>query len=81
MLERIQIVPGQAGVLTPWAIAGPPTGPLVGSYAPLLTAVGLKVQYQRVKSPSYPTGTILRVSPAAGTMLPVGSTVTVTIAR
>ncbi|RZU19394.1 PASTA domain-containing protein [Kribbella rubisoli] len=81
MLSRIQIVPGRSGVLSPWTVTGPPTGPLVGNYTPLLAAAGLKAQYKRVKSPSYPTGTIISISPAAGTMLPVGSTVTVTIAR
>ncbi|MER7248262.1 PASTA domain-containing protein [Kribbella sp. NPDC000426] len=81
LLQRIQIMPGEAGVLSPLRDVGPPTGPLVSSYAPLLTTAGLKVQYNRVKSPSYPAGTVLGVSPAVGTMLPVGSTVTVTIAR
>ena len=57
------------------------TRPLVNVAASLLAAAGLKMQYKRVKSPSYPSGTILGVSPAAGTMLPVGSTVTVTVAR
>jgi beta-lactam-binding protein with PASTA domain len=38
------------------------------------------VQYKPVKSPSYPDGTVLGVSPAVGTVLPVGATVTVTVA-
>lgn len=81
MLSWIRIVPDKSGVPSYLALGGAPTGPLVGAYTPRLTAVGLTVQTNRVKSPSYPAGTILGVSPAVGTMLPVGATVTVTVAR
>ncbi|HZX01887.1 PASTA domain-containing protein [Kribbella sp.] len=81
MLSRIQIVPDQVGVPDPWSVTGPPTGPLLSGYTPLLTEAGLKVQSRRVKSPNYPSGTILGVSPATGTMLRLGATVTVTVAK
>ena len=81
LLSRIQVVTDRSGVPSYWSLGGAPTGPLVTTYLPLLAKAGLKAQYKQVKSPSYPTGTILGVSPAAGTMLPVGSTVTVTVAK
>ncbi|MFF0264901.1 PASTA domain-containing protein [Kribbella sp. NPDC004536] len=81
MLDRIQILSEQSGVPSYWSLGGAPTGPVVGKYTPLLAVAGLKARYKQVKSPSYPTGTILGVSPAAGTVLPVGSTVTVTVAK
>ncbi|TDW89052.1 PASTA domain-containing protein [Kribbella sp. VKM Ac-2566] len=80
ILDRIQILRDRSGVPSYSSLGGAPTGPLARSYTPLLTAAGLKVQYKRVMSPSYPDGTILGVSPAVGTLLPVGSTVTVTVA-
>ncbi|WP_427888894.1 PASTA domain-containing protein [Kribbella sp. GL6] len=81
MLSRIQIVRDRAGVPSYSSLGGAPTGPRIGSYLPLLTAADLKVATKRVKSPSYPSGTILGVSPPVGTMLPVGATVTVTVAE
>ncbi|TCC20340.1 PASTA domain-containing protein [Kribbella speibonae] len=81
MLGQIRIVPDQSGVPSYWMGVGPPTGPLVADYLPLLTAAGLKAQYKRVQSPNAPAGTILGVSPAVGTMLPVGSSVTVTVVK
>jgi PASTA domain len=81
ILDRIQILRDRSGVPSYSSLGGPPTGPLARNYAPLLAAAGLTVQYKQVKSPSYPHGTILGVSPAVGTMLSVGSTVTVTVAR
>ncbi|MGZ0151068.1 PASTA domain-containing protein [Kribbella sp. WER1] len=81
LLARIRIVPDQAGVPSPWSVTGPPTGPLVDGYLPRLIAVGLKFQIKQVKSPSYPSGTLLGVSPAAGTMLPMGTTVVVSVAK
>lgn len=81
VLRGIEIVADRSGVLSPWTIGGPPTGPLLTSYTPLLAEVGLTAQPKRVKSPNYPSGTILGVSPASGTMLPLGATVTVTVAR
>jgi hypothetical protein len=80
ILDRIQILRDRSGVPSYSSLGGAPTGPLARSYAPLLAAAGLEVQYKRVKSPNYPDGTILGVSPAVGTLLPVGSTVTVTVA-
>lgn len=81
ILSWIRIVPNLSGVPSYWSLVGTPLNPVAEAYAPELAAAGLKVQYKRVKSPSYSTGTILGVAPAAGTMLPVGSTVTVTVAR
>ena len=81
MLGWIQIVPDRSGVPSYSSLAGTPLNPVAEAYAPELAAAGLKMQYKRVKSPSYSPGTILGVSPAVGTMLPVGSTVTVTVAR
>ncbi len=81
ILGRIQILRDLSGVPTYSAVGSAPTGPLVSKYAPLLATAGLKVQYKRVRSPSYPEGTILGVSPAVGTLLFVGATVTVTVAR
>lgn len=81
LLSRIRIVPDQAGVPSPWSVTGPPTGALAGGYVPLLSDAGLKAQVKQVKSPSYPSGTLLGVSPAAGTMLPLGATVTLTVAK
>ncbi|MGW6199289.1 PASTA domain-containing protein [Kribbella sp. NPDC055110] len=81
MLGWIQIVPDRSGVPSYSSLAGTPINPVAGAYAPELAAAGLKPQYKRVTSPSYPTGTILGVSPAVGTMLAVGSSVTVTVAR
>jgi hypothetical protein len=80
ILDRIQIVRDRSGVPSYRSVRGPSLGSLAPNYEPLLTAAGLKAQYKQVTSPSYPDGTILGVSPAVGTMLPVGSTVTVTVA-
>lgn len=80
ILSRIQILRGRAGVPSYWSVDSPPIGTFARNYEPLLLAAGLAVQYKQVKSPSYPDGTILGVSPAVGTVLPVGSTVTVTVA-
>jgi hypothetical protein len=81
ILSRIQILPDRSGVPSYRSVRGPALGSLASNYAPLLAAADLKVQYKQVKSPSYPSGTILGVSPAVGTVLPVGSTVTVTVAK
>ncbi|NIK56619.1 PASTA domain-containing protein [Kribbella shirazensis] len=80
ILSRIQILRGRAGVPSYWSVRGSTPGSPARSYEPLLLAAGLAVQYKAVKSPSYADGTILGVSPAVGTLLPVGSTVTVTVA-
>ncbi|WP_410785654.1 PASTA domain-containing protein [Kribbella sp. C-35] len=80
MLAPIQIVPDLSGVPS-YRSLGTALNPVAKSYAPVLAASGLKAQYKQVKSPSYPPGTILGVSPTAGTILTVGSTVTVTVAR
>ncbi|GAA3119052.1 hypothetical protein JOF29_000915 [Kribbella aluminosa] len=81
MLSRIQIVQGRPGVPSYSSLGGAPTGPLVAGYTPVLKAAGLKAHSKPVKSLSYPAGTILGVSPAVGTMLPVGAIVTVTVAK
>jgi hypothetical protein len=80
ILDRVQIVRDRAGVPSYHSVRGSSLGSIARNYEPLLKAAGLKVQYKQVKSPSYADGTILGVAPAVGTMLPVGATVTVTVA-
>jgi hypothetical protein len=78
ILERIEIVPDQVGVPEPRWGGTPPS--LSGQeYADALTELGLKPKIVSTKSPSYSPGDLLGVSPAAGTMLPLGATVTLTV--
>ncbi|MET9274225.1 PASTA domain-containing protein [Kribbella sp. NPDC003557] len=81
ILARIQILRDRSGVPSYSSLGGPPLNPIAKNYAPLLLAADLKSHYKWVTSPSYPSGTILGISPAVGTVLPVGSTVTLTLAR
>jgi len=81
ILDRIQILRDRSGVPSYSSLGGPPFNPIAKNYGPLLLAAELKALYKWVTAPGYPSGTILGVSPAVGTLLPVGTTVTVTIAR
>jgi len=81
ILDGIQILQERSGVPSYLSLSRGPLNPIVKDYIPLLTAAGLKSQLRPVKSPSYPSGTILGVSPAVGTLLPVGAAVTVTVAK
>ncbi|GAA1563807.1 hypothetical protein GCM10009804_20600 [Kribbella hippodromi] len=80
LLASIRIVKDQAGV--PGYQVLDLKAPKLESqaYAAELLALGLKAKYESRKSPGYPRGTILGVSPAPGTMLRPGSTVTMTVA-
>jgi hypothetical protein len=81
LLERILIVPDRVGV------PGFHTAPIQDAkarsgqkYADALTELGLEPKIQTRKSPGPPPGEILAVSPAPGTMLTPGQTVTITVA-
>lgn len=79
MLARIAIVPDRTGVPSVQALRVDLNGPKGTAYAGVLRQLGLKTQFHTVKSPSYPAGLVLRVSPAPGTMLKPGAIVTVTV--
>lgn len=82
LLERILIVPDRVGVpefhTAPLQDAQGRSGQ---KYAGALTELGLEPQIQTRKSAGAPTGAILAVSPAPGTMLMPGQTVTITVAE
>lgn len=77
LLERIQIVPDQVGV------PEFQTAPIrdAQKYADALTELGLEPKVRTGKSAGAPPGAILAVSPAPGTMLTPGETVTITVAE
>ncbi|WP_371405029.1 PASTA domain-containing protein [Kribbella sp. NBC_00662] len=79
MLSRIAIVPDRTGVPSFQALRVDLNGPKGTAYAGVLRQLGLKTQFHTVKSPSYPAGLVLKVSPAPGTMLKPGAIVTVTV--
>jgi PASTA domain len=79
MLARVQITPERSGVPSYRSLARTVQGTLAADYAVVLRQDGLKARYRTERSPSYPRGLILGVSPAPGTMLASGSTVTVTV--
>ncbi|MFG1813163.1 PASTA domain-containing protein [Kribbella sp. NPDC049174] len=79
ILERITIVPDQVGVPDIYAMATNGQGPTGATYAAALRKLGLKSTIRTIKSPSYPPGQLMAVSPVPGTMLPVGATVTLTV--
>lgn len=79
MLARIAIVPDRTGVPSVQALRVDLNGPKGTAYAGVLRQLGLKTQFHTVKSPSYPAGLVLKVSPAPGTMLKPGAIVTVTV--
>lgn len=77
ILERVTIVRDRVGV--PEFSGWTPDARTGAGYAAALTAAGLKPKIKPVKSPSYEPGEVLAVSPAPGTMLKPGATVTVTV--
>jgi len=79
ILERIRIVPDQVGVPDPYSMATNGEGPTGDTYAAALRKLGLKSTIRTIKSPSYTPGQLMAVSPVAGTMLPVGATVILTV--
>lgn len=79
ILDRIAVVTDQTGVPSYLSVAGTVQGPLAANYAKLLQQAGLKARYVTKKSPGYPAGLLLKVSPAAGTMLKPGAAVTMTV--
>jgi PASTA domain len=79
ILERIRIVSDQVGVPAARPVTGLEPGRTGRQYADALRELGLKPKIQTRKSPSYTPGEFLGVSPVAGTMLPLGATVTVTV--
>jgi hypothetical protein len=79
MLAWVEITPERSGVPSYRSLASTVQGTLAADYAVVLRQAGLEVQYRTQRSPSYPHGLILGVSPAPGTMLAPGSTVTVTV--
>ncbi|WP_329003293.1 PASTA domain-containing protein [Kribbella sp. NBC_00709] len=78
ILDRIAIVTDQTGVPSYQADPRLSRG---AAYADVLKELGFKPQIRPVRSPSYPAGQVLGVSPATGTMLKPGATVTVTVAK
>jgi hypothetical protein len=82
LLDRIHILRDWTGVPSYASVGGGTGNTLAKDYAPRLAVAGLKPVYRQVKSPSYPSGTILGVSPGVGTLLgAAGGTVTVTVAK
>jgi hypothetical protein len=80
MLARIAIVADRTGVPSYEALRVDLHGPTGTAYAAVLRQVGLKSRFHPVRSPNYPAGQVLKVSPTPGTMLKPGATVTVTVA-
>ncbi|TDD20323.1 PASTA domain-containing protein [Kribbella turkmenica] len=79
ILERIRIVPDRVGVPTFRHAVGSGPGTGAANYAAELRRLGLTPTTRITKSPSYTPGDVLAVSPAPGTMLPLGATVTITV--
>ena len=79
MLARIAIIADRTGVPSYEALRVDLHGPTGTAYAAVLRQVGLKSRLLTVRSPNYPAGQVLKVSPAPGTMLKPGATVTVTV--
>jgi len=80
MLARIAVVADRTGVPSYEALRVDLHGPTETTYAAVLRQVGLKSRLLTVRSPNYPAGQVLKVSPAPGTMLKPGAIVTVTVA-
>jgi hypothetical protein len=80
ILARIAIVPDRTGVPSHLSLRRPDTVLMGAEYGHVLEQVGLKPAFRTMRSPNYPAGMVLDVSPAAGTMLKPGATVTVTVA-
>lgn len=79
ILDRIQVVPDRVGVPSLRSLSMPSPDTSGETYADALTSVGLAPKIQTRKLPGHLPGDILAVSPAPGTMLTPGATVTVTI--
>ncbi|TKK74319.1 PASTA domain-containing protein [Kribbella jiaozuonensis] len=79
MLARIAIVPDRTGVPSFQSLRVDLNGPTGSAYAAVLRQVGLKSQIYTLRSPNYPPGEVLKVSPAPGTMLKPGATVAVVV--
>ncbi|TDW75150.1 PASTA domain-containing protein [Kribbella pratensis] len=79
VLARIMIVPDKIGVPEPMFSESNPAARFGEEYEDRLTALGLKPNIHTRKSPGSIPGTVLAVSPPAGTMLTPGATVTVTV--
>ncbi|GAB2640802.1 PASTA domain-containing protein [Kribbella swartbergensis] len=79
ILERISVVPDRVGVPPPPYAVGHGAGTGAANYAAELRRLGLTSRTRTTKSPSYTPGDLLAVSPAPGTMLPLGATVTLTV--
>ncbi|MGW1340814.1 PASTA domain-containing protein [Kribbella sp. NPDC002412] len=81
ILSWIQIVPNRVGVPDEQAVRGGSGSERAGqTYAAALTRLGLTPKIQPKKSSHYLPGDVLSVSPAPGTMLAPGATVTLTVA-
>ncbi|MEV0287861.1 MULTISPECIES: PASTA domain-containing protein [unclassified Kribbella] len=78
ILDRVTIVPDRVGV-PPFRYLEPGNGLSAAKYAEALRALGLKPDIQTRKWPSYTPGELMRVMPEAGTMVPLGSTVTMIV--
>ena len=78
ILDRIQILPNQVGLPSYQPLDKRLTGT---AYAKVLAQQGLKTRFLTRTSPRYLAGRISGVSPAPGTMLTPGSTVTVTVVK
>ncbi|MFF1821845.1 PASTA domain-containing protein [Kribbella sp. NPDC058245] len=76
MLKQIRIVNDQTGVPA-FRVYGYATRT---DYTKSLTSLGLQVRYETKRVPHTDKGYVVAVSPAVGTMVPNGSTVTVTVA-
>ncbi|WP_433168710.1 PASTA domain-containing protein [Kribbella sp. CA-247076] len=80
ILERIRIVSDRIGVPSLRVITGTDPGRAGQLYADKLTELGLSPKIQTRKAPQYIPGDLMGVSPAPGTMLAPGATVTLTVA-
>jgi hypothetical protein len=76
ILAQIEIVTDRTGVPSYQPLGKRPTG---AAYAKVLEREGLKARFRTRTSSIYPVGMIVGVSPAPGTVLELGSTVTVTV--
>ncbi|MFI5690324.1 PASTA domain-containing protein [Kribbella sp. NPDC051586] len=78
LLSRVVIVPDQVGVpgyqSFPQVLRGV-------QYAAVLEQLGLKATFRSTKNVNYLSGQVLGVSPAPGTMLALGTAVTVTVVK
>ncbi|WBQ03531.1 PASTA domain-containing protein [Kribbella sp. CA-293567] len=79
ILERIRVVPDRVGVPEHEQLL-PNGSDVTGQrYADLITSLGLRPVIITAKSPNYPAGELLRVSPVPGTMVTPGTKITLTV--